>query len=85
MATLEYISYTCGFAFEDLDSNELKLFVKDHDCMDPIEKLYYAARPEDPICIYCGLELDADVMSDEDFYPKCEECPPGEKISKRAV
>ena len=34
----------------------LEIFVKDHDCEDPVEKLYYSCD-YDPIRIYCGWYL----------------------------
>lgn len=49
----------------------LHVFVKDHDCHDHIEKLYYACGYE-PCCIQCGEYLD--VEDDEDTYPQCESC-----------
>ena len=58
----------------------LSVFVKDHDCGDPIEKLYYSCGYE-AICIHCGDYL-ADVDENSDFYPQCLECTQPE-IRKR--
>lgn len=99
---LWFIEYLCSsvcvverlhfFTFFPGDLNlppALKVFIKDHDCLDPIEKLYFSCGYE-PCCIHCGNYLHGyseDV--DEDVYPQCEECtePPIKKrnyeISKK--
>lgn len=59
---------------DDLDlPRGLQVFTKDHDCLDHIEKLYFACGYE-PCCIYCGEYLH-DVEDDGDTYPQCEDCP----------
>ena len=62
--------------------NGLSIYVKDHDCHDHIEKLYYACEYE-PCCIQCGEYLNS-VEEDEDIYPQCDSCeePP---IKKRVA
>ena len=55
------------------------IYVKDHDCSDHVERLYYSCGYH-PICIYCGEYLrDAD--EDNNQYSQCEDCgnPPIEK------
>lgn len=53
-------------SIEDLKlPHGLQVFVKDHDCHDHIEKLYYACGYK-PCCIQCGEYLD--VEDDEDTY-----------------
>ena len=60
------------------------IHVKDHDCMDHVEKLYYSCGYE-PICVHCGEYLTEN--NDEDiyiyiYYLQCEECTE-ERILKR--
>ena len=50
----------------------MEIFVKDHDCADPVEKLYYSCGYH-PICIYCGWYL-SDADEDADSYPQCVDC-----------
>ena len=50
----------------------IQIYVKDHDCNDNIEKLYYSSGYE-ACCIHCGEYLH-DVEEDDDFYPQCNEC-----------
>ncbi|XP_066928996.1 uncharacterized protein [Clytia hemisphaerica] len=78
---LANIAYTCGFMFDDVNlPNGITVFVKDHDCADPIERLYYSCGYE-PICIQCGWYLrDAD--EDDVAYPQCVDCTE-EPIKKR--
>lgn len=50
----------------------IDVYVKDMDCSDQIEKLYYSCGYQ-PICIYCAEYLhDADESLDT--YPQCEDC-----------
>ncbi|CAB3998966.1 Hypothetical predicted protein [Paramuricea clavata] len=70
---LEDMDYTCGFQFDDiLLLHGLQVHIKDHDCEDNIEKLYYACDYE-PCCIYCGEYVD-DVDEDDEIYPQCGNC-----------
>ena len=54
---LDDISYTCGTTFDDLElpGRLTNVFVKDHNCADSIEKLYYSCGFE-PICVHCASE-----------------------------
>lgn len=65
-------SYTCGSKLKDLHLDEEfnDVEVKDHECFDMIEVLYYSAKYE-PICIYCG-EVEPYISDDE--YPQCQNC-----------
>ena len=59
MSALDGMSFSCGSPLQDLEvDNELKdaAFVRNLNCCDPIEILYYIAEYE-PICIHCG-QLD---------------------------
>ena len=65
------MTYTCGSQLKDANLPEelANVEVRDHQCRDPIEKLYYAAKFE-PICIYCGEpEPYTEVQ-----YPQCNSC-----------
>ena len=50
------ISYTCGAKFADLDLPEHLqcVQIREHQCSDGIEKLYYSTYPSDILCIHCG-------------------------------
>ena len=50
----------------------INAYIKDHDCEDHIEKLYYGCGDE-ACCIQCGY-YPADVDDEQDTYPQCEEC-----------
>lgn len=58
----------------------IEVYVKDHDCCDHVEKLYYSCGFE-AICIHCG-EYFPDVNEDDDTYPQCKDCNK-DKIMKR--
>ena len=67
------VKCTCIFCFSDDLSVDFKdVYLKDHDCHDPIEKLYYSCGYE-AICIHCGEYLHG---ADEKgpHYPQCEDC-----------
>jgi len=65
----EGIEYTCGLLVDDIQTSSLPkdVFIKDHCCQDPIEKLYYKCEYE-PICIHCGEYLHG-VDEDDENYP----------------
>uniref|UniRef100_A0A1X7TME8 Uncharacterized protein n=1 Tax=Amphimedon queenslandica TaxID=400682 RepID=A0A1X7TME8_AMPQE len=44
--------------------------IRDHECNDPIEVLYYSAKYS-PICIYCAKD---EGYEKDNEYPKCENC-----------
>ena len=75
--TLEDFMYTCGASLRELDLPEefADVEIRDHDCYDIIEKLYYSAKNE-PICIYCG-ELQP--YTSEGHYPQCCNCTSNNK------
>ena len=50
----------------------MDLFVKDHDCGDPVEKLYYSCDYE-AICIHCGGYL-ANADEDAEMYTEFVDC-----------
>ena len=58
MSALDGMSFSCGSPLQDLEvDHELKdtVFVRNMNCCDPIEILYYTAEYE-PICIYCIVD-----------------------------
>ena len=73
------ISYSCGATTDDLLLPETLagmhgyLYIRTHDCSDPIEKNYFSANKDDPLCIHCGsTNLDNLTIPDEDcFYDMC--------------
>lgn len=78
------LTYTCGSQLKDANLPEelANVEVWDHQCRDPIEKLYYSAKFE-PICIYCG---EPEPYTTEGQYPQCNSCkslPPIMKNSKK--
>ncbi|CAB3989013.1 Hypothetical predicted protein [Paramuricea clavata] len=74
---LEDVEYTCGFQFDDvIMPTGFQVCVKDHDCNDHIEKLYYSCGYE-ACCIHCGEYVHG--IEDDHF------CMPGEPIPKRGA
>lgn len=59
----------------------IDVYVKDHDCCDHIEKLYYSCG-FDVICIHCGEYLPDPSDADDAYYPQCIQCNE-DKIAKR--
>ena len=76
------MTYTCGATLQELDLPDKFscVYVREYNCFDPIEKLYYSAGLE-PICIYCAAE---DVEDCNDFYPKCSACSDRPLVKKRS-
>ena len=72
---------------DDLDLGDdltNKVYIKDHDCFDHIEKLYYApGLKNQPICIHCADYLHGWEDEDEN-YPQCLDCkrPPVQRRAK---
>ena len=71
---LEDISYTCGASLDELDLPDRlsTVVIRNHQCGDTIERLYYSAGYED-ICIYCATTSNL-VQSLQDSYPICSSC-----------
>ena len=53
--TLADIAYSCGATLEDLAMPPELSSVRDHQCRDPMEKLYYSAG-YDLVCYYSASE-----------------------------
>lgn len=58
----------------------IEVFVKDHDCGDHIEKLYYSCGYQE-ICIHCGEYLE-NADNDAETYPQCMDCT-NDEIKRR--
>ena len=78
------ISYSCGATTEDLVLPDT-LCVRTHDCSDHIEKIYYSAYKDDPLCVHCGSITNLTIPGDTDrFYPFCSDSSFKERMHKRA-
>ncbi|CAB4024059.1 Hypothetical predicted protein [Paramuricea clavata] len=66
-------TYTCGATLSDLDLNGrlADVCIRDIQCYDPLEKLYFSMN-KDPICIYCCGS--ANLVTKEGCYPQCNNC-----------
>ena len=80
---LQNFTYTCGSSLKELDLPTVYQYVdvRDHDCFEPIEVLYYSAN-NDPICIYCAKEQP---YVEENKYPQCHLCADKPAIRKRQL
>lgn len=78
---LDEYEYTCGATLKDLDLPEeyQDVDVRDHDCYDIIEKLYFSAKYA-PICVYCGVDQQ---FTEEGKYPQCSLCKDKPSIVKK--
>ena len=76
METNDHYAFFNKIHFFTLDDIQLpfglQIFVKDYDCEDPVEKLYYSCGYE-PICINCGWYL-ANAGENANTYPQCVDC-----------
>ncbi len=67
------MSFSCGSPLQDLElplDLTDKVYMRDLNCHEPIEILYYSAK-YDPICIYCG---QPEPFKNEKEYPQCDSC-----------
>ena len=81
-ALLDDSMYSCGATLKELlPENFENVDVRDHDCFDPIEILYYSAK-NDPICIYCGEEQPFTI---DGQYPQCTNCEDKPPVFKRKM
>ena len=78
-ALLDNYMYSCGASLKDLELPEeySTVEIRDHDCYDPIEKLYYSAK-NDPICMYCVKDQP---YTSEEYYPLCSDCESRGKVA----
>ena len=77
---LDGLSFSCGAPLQELElSAELKMvFVRDLQCHNPIEFLYYSAKYE-PICFYCSQPAS----DSKEFYPQCGQCKDKPNVSRK--
>ena len=75
-------TYTCGATLSDLDLNSrlADVCIRDIQCYDPLEKLYFSMN-KDPICIYCCGS--ANLATKEGCYPQCNNCDSKPSVQKR--
>ncbi len=78
---LDGLMYTCGSSLEDLalEAPLDEVHVRDLNCSEPIEKLYYSAGYS-PICLYCATEVEHEAATE--FYPQCSDCQQA-RVKKR--
>lgn len=78
---LEQYMYSCGASLQELDLPQgfENVEIRDHDCYDPIEVLYYSAKFE-PICVYCA---EPQPYTCENKYPQCNLCAEKPSTTKR--
>ena len=71
---LEEHTFTCGSNLSDLNltDNLSSVCVRDLNCYDPVEKLYYSVKNYEAICIYCSSTEN--LISNLDTYPQCTVC-----------
>ena len=79
---LDEYTFTCGATLSDLElSDSLSdVCVRDLQCYDPLEKLYFSMN-YNPICIHCCSEDN--LVSVQGCYPQCESCKHKEPVKKR--
>ena len=76
-ASLDDLSFSCGSQL-----NEVNLvFVKDLQCNNPVEALYYSADNVD-ICVHCCADIETN-MTPKEYYPQCEDCVDKDKILRK--
>ena len=80
---LDGLSFSCGSLLQEADlPQELQsvVHVRNLQCHDPVESLYYSADYED-ICVYCSQELPS--ASRSEYFPQCEDCAEKPKINRK--
>ena len=79
-SVIDNYMYSCGASLKDLELPEeySTVDIRDHDCYDPVEKLYYSAK-NDPICMYCAVDQP---YTSNEHYPLCSDC---ESLGKVAI
>ena len=81
--TLADVTYSCGALLDELNlpPGLESVCIRDHQCGDTTEKLYYFAW-FDPVCYYCGSE-EVDTSIPENIYPLRPSCVDKEHVYKR--
>ena len=87
-ASLDGLSFSCGSQLNELDlHNDLLsvMFVRDSQCNDPVEALYYSVNYT-AICMYCCADMDcSETVTSREYYPQCEDCATKNKISRKCT
>lgn len=82
LINVEKLIFASYYILADINlPNGVDVLVKDHDCGDLIERLYYACGYH-PICIYCGEYVEENNEEENDCFPQCVDCD-GPAIFKR--
>ena len=71
---LEGHTFACGSSLADLDLTDTlsNVCVRDLNCYDPVQKLYYSVKNYEAICIYCSTTEN--LILKEETYPQCKNC-----------
>ena len=79
---LDGYTFSCGASLHDLEfpSTLSQVCVRDLQCYDPVEKLYYSMN-YDPICVHCCSEDN--LVSAQGCYPQCAQCKHKVPVKKR--
>jgi hypothetical protein len=64
-----------------VNAHGIKVFVKDLDCKDCMENIYYSVDHE-AVCFFCGRESTR--RDDVDYHPQCNDCSALPPVKKRA-
>ena len=84
-SALDGLSFSCGSPLQeaDLELPEQLLsvvFVRDLQCNDPVEALYYSADYTD-VCVHCSNDIETTETPPE-YFPQCEDCADKQKITR---
>ena len=85
-SSLDGLSFSCGSQLQEADLELPQdllsvVFVRDMQCNDPVEALYYSADNVN-ICVHCCDDIET-VTTPEEYFPQCEECKAKQKIKRR--
>ena len=87
-ASLDCLSFSCGSQLNEVDFDLPEdllsiVFVRDLQCSDPVEALYYSADNVD-ICVHCCTGIDTETnTTPKEYYPQCEDCGQGQNQEKK--
>ena len=85
-ASLDGLSFSCGSQLKEVDldlPNDLLsvIFVRDLQCTNPVEALYYSADNVD-ICVHCCADIELN-KTPKEYYPQCEDYVDKDKIKRK--
>ena len=87
-ASLDGLSFSCGSQLNEVDFDLPEdllsiVFVRDLQCSDPVEVLYYSGDNVD-ICVHCCTDIDTETnTTPKEYYPQCEDCVDKDKIKRK--